>query len=198
MSDPIDTWTVKVDADTRSLEDSLKTATGAGKQFSAALTTAFAGAAVQGKGLSGVFDTLALSLSKIALKAASKPIENALSGMFANLLAGGASGGGFAFANGGVIDRGVPVPFASGGVISSPVSFPMAGGQTGLAGENGPEAIMPLTRGSDGKLGVKTDGGSGLVVHFNVTSPDADSFRRTESQIAAMLSRAVAQGQRNL
>ena len=151
MTEPIDTWTVAINADTSGLQDGLKAATSYGKQFNSALVTAFTGVAAQGKGLTSVFDTLALSLSKIALKAAG--------GLFANALAGPAGAAGLAFANGGVINRGVPVPFAAGGVISSPVSFPLAGGQTGIAGENGAEAIMPLTRGADGRLGVRADGG---------------------------------------
>ena len=69
----------------------------------------------------------------------------------------------------------------------------------GIAGEAGPEAILPLSRGSDGRLGVRAQGGgAGVNVTFNVTTPDADSFRRSEGQIAAMLSRVVGRGQRNL
>ena len=90
-------------------------------------------------------------------------------------------------------------PFASGGVISSPVAFPLGSGQTGLAGERGPEAIRPLVRGADGKLGLAGSGvGSSINVTFHVTSPDAESFSRSETQLAAMLARAVSQGQRNL
>jgi len=102
------------------------------------------------------------------------------------------------FANGGVIQNGLPVPFASGGVIASPVTFPLANGRMGLAGERGPEAIMPLARGPDGKLGVRAQGVPGISVTINVTTPDAESFRRSETQIAAMIARAVALGQRNL
>ena len=40
--------------------------------------------------------------------------------------------------------------------------------------------------------------GGAINVTFNVTTPDADSFRRSETQFAALLARAVAQGQRNL
>jgi len=60
------------------------------------------------------------------------------------------------FANGGVISGGNVVPFASGGVVNSPTNFAMSGGKTGLMGEAGPEAIMPLTR-MGGDLGVKVD-----------------------------------------
>jgi lambda family phage tail tape measure protein len=88
-------------------------------------------------------------------------------------------------------------PFAQGGVVNSPLLFPMRGG-AGLMGESGPEAIMPLARGRDGKLGLRTSGGGGVNVTVNIQTPDAQSFRKSQSQIAAMMSRAVARGQRNL
>ncbi len=87
------------------------------------------------------------------------------------------------------------MPFASGGIIPSPIAFPLAGGRIGLAGERGAEAIMPLSRGADGRLGVAVRGGGGVNVTFNVTTPDAESFRRSETQVAAMLARAVSLGQ---
>lgn len=133
------------------------------------------------------------NLSHLVLKAAMKPMEQG----FGQLLTGLVSGGS-AFANGGVIARGMPVPFASGGVIQSPISFPLAHGAMGIAGERGAEAIMPLGRTVDGRLGVVAQGGSGVSVTMNISTPDAESFRRSESQVAAMLARAVSLGQRNL
>lgn len=59
-----------------------------------------------------------------------------------------------AAANGAVLEGGRVKKYAKGGVVGGPTFFPMAGGQVGLMGEAGPEAIMPLKRGSDGKLGV--------------------------------------------
>ena len=52
-------------------------------------------------------------------------------------------GGLFANAKGNVIANGRITPFAGGGIVNSPVMFPLRGG-TGLMGEAGPEAIMPL------------------------------------------------------
>jgi hypothetical protein len=60
----------------------------------------------------------------------------------------------FGFANGGVFSGGGVIPFADGGVVTRPTLFPMAGGRTGLMGEAGEEAIIPLRRGRDGRLGV--------------------------------------------
>lgn len=195
MNDPVETWTVAIDADTTSLQQELAHATRYGRQFGAALTTAFSGITLKGKGLSETIDTLALSLSRMALNAAFKPLEQGLGQAFAGLFGGGA----FAFANGGVIQGGLPVPFAAGGVIASPISFPLGNGKTGIAGERGAEAIMPLARGSDGRLGVRAENSGGArPIVVNVTTPDAESFRRSETQVAAMLARAVQLGHRNL
>lgn len=187
-------WVVTVSADTTPLRRSLTDAEYLGRRFGTALSTAFEGIAIKGRSLGDVLKSLALSLSNIVLKAALRPLEqgigNLLSGMFS---------GAFGFAKGGVFQRSMPVPFADGGVIQSPIAFPLNGGRMGIAGERGPEAIMPLTRGADGRLGVAAHGGGGSVsVTFNVTAADAASFRNSESQIAAMLARAVSFGQRNL
>jgi phage-related minor tail protein len=194
IDEPVETWTVAVTADTSALQLELANAARYGRQFSNALVSAFEGVAVRGKGLGEVLSSLALSISRIALRAAFQPLEKGIGSLFAGLFSGGAT----AFAKGGVVQNGLPVPFASGGVIASPVAFPLRGGRTGIAGERGPEAILPLTRGPGGRLGVEAQGGGGVSVTVNVTTPDADSFRRSETQIAALLARAVAQGQRNL
>ncbi len=66
-------------------------------------------------------------------------------------------------------------------------------------GEAGPEAIMPLARGADGRLGVRGGaGGGGVSVTMNITTPDAEGFRRSQSQVAAEMSRAISRGRRNL
>ncbi len=89
--------------------------------------------------------------------------------LIGNALSAGLSGLGFkmAAANGAAFDGGNVIPFARGGVVSAPTLFPMRGG-TGLMGEAGPEAIMPLTRGADGKLGVRAAGGGAQQVHVTV------------------------------
>jgi hypothetical protein len=116
-------------------------------------------------------------------------------GMVGNLATG--LSGLLTSAQGNAFDMGNVVPFASGGIVERPSIFGMRDG-VGLMGEAGPEAILPLSRGSDGRLGVQA-GSGGNVTHvtFNVSTPDASSFRRSQGQIAAQLSRAVAAGQRN-
>lgn len=69
----------------------------------------------------------------------------------------------FPSANGNAFNNGKIIPYANGGVVGSPTMFPMSGGNTGLMGEAGPEAILPLKRGPDGKLGVESSGGSVVV-----------------------------------
>ncbi|MBL8844440.1 MAG: phage tail tape measure protein [Hyphomicrobium zavarzinii] len=193
FTSPVETWTVAVNADTSALSAELRNAASLGRQFSNALVGAFDSIAIKGRNVGDVLRTLALRLSDIVLKAALKPLEQG----FGNLVSGLMSGG-IGFAKGGVVRQGMPVPFASGGVIQSPISFPLAGGRLGIAGERGAEAIMPLSRGPDGRLGIAARGGAGTSVTFNVTAQDAESFRRSETQIAAMLARAVSLGQRNL
>ena len=86
--------------------------------------------------------------------------------------AGGYSGSYFPQAMGGAWSGGVQM-FADGGaftnsIVSKPTSFGMANGNMGIAGEAGPEAIMPLTRTSSGKLGVMAMGGGSGGTQINV------------------------------
>jgi len=86
--------------------------------------------------------------------------------------AGGYSGSYFPQAMGGAWSGGVQM-FADGGaftnsVVSKPTAFGMANGKTGVMGEAGEEAIMPLTRTSSGKLGVMAMGGGSGGTQINV------------------------------
>ena len=74
-------------------------------------------------------------------------------------------------AKGGAFAANGIVPYAKGGIVNRPTMFKFARGgtmQTGIMGEAGPEAIMPLKRGPDGKLGVQAAGGGGVAVTVNV------------------------------
>jgi chromosome segregation ATPase len=103
----------------------------------------------------------------------------------------------FGFADGGVISKGNVVPYANGGIVGSPTYFPMAGGRTGLMGEAGPEAIMPLKRGKNGKLGVQVDGGQqqSVVVNqsFNFQANGDDSVKRIIAQQAPKIAQMTQQ-----
>lgn len=186
MPDERDGLYVVIGGDIAPLRASLTEASRLSASFASNLTSAFTDATFKGRELSDVLRSLALSLSRNTLEAALAPIGKT----FGDTLAGLVTGAG--------LGSSLPVPFAKGGVISSPMTFPL-GAARGLAGEAGPEAVLPLARGRDGRLGVKADGGAAPVnVTVNVTTPDAESFRRSEGQVAAMLSRAVGRGQRNL
>jgi lambda family phage tail tape measure protein len=81
--------------------------------------------------------------------------------------------------------------YADGGVVGGPTMFPMAGGKTGLMGEAGPEAIMPLKRGANGKLGVQMEGGGGdtinVVQNFNFQANGDDSVKKIIAQAAPQI-----------
>jgi lambda family phage tail tape measure protein len=96
----------------------------------------------------------------------------------------------FGSANGNAMYGGNVIPFASGGVVGSPTTFPMSAGRTGLMGEAGPEAIMPLKRGANGKLGVQSEGGSGdVVIHqnFNFAANGDESVKKLIAQAAPQI-----------
>lgn len=192
MADDATDLQVNVTADTSSLRDELQRTSVVGRQFSRAMISAFEGIAIRGRSLGDVLRNLALSLSRMVLSAALKPLDKAISGIFGNIFAGG-----FGFAQGGVLQQGTPVPFANGGVIASPISFPLTGNRLGIAGERGPEAIMPLTRTADGRLGVATAGSGRPNITINITTPDVDGFARSQTQIAALASRALGRANRN-
>jgi phage-related minor tail protein len=96
----------------------------------------------------------------------------------------GILGGSGLFADGGAFSAGRQIQaYANGGVVGGPTYFPMSGGKTGLMGEAGPEAIMPLKRGKGGKLGVSVEGGSGsvnVVNNINVTGGSDPAAIRAE------------------
>lgn len=147
------------------------------------LSRAFRGAVLDGRDLKNLLNDIGRSFADIALKAAFKPVGN----LAANLV-----GGLFAATN--PVVQGV-TPFAKGGVIAAPSYFPMRNG-VGLAGEAGAEAVLPLARGSDGRLGVASAAQAPVTVSVTVNAQDARSFRGAEAEISAMLLRAVKRGQR--
>lgn len=185
-----DDVTVSIHADTAPFEAALKNLQDMSSRFGSELTGALKSAAVSGKSLDDVLRRIGLNLAGLALKQGLQPLRALSGSLFSNLLGGLGNVAGFS--NGGV------VPFADGGVVSAPTYFP-AGGRLGVAGEAGPEAILPLRRGADGKLGVAAGEGGGPVhVVFNVSTADAASFRKSEAQITGMLARAVSRGARTL
>ena len=118
---------------------------------------------------------------RIALqKSIIKPLTGFIDGLFS--------------ANGSAFDFGGVRKFATGGVVSGPTPFAYSGG-LGVMGEAGPEAIMPLKRLSNGRLGVEAHGGGGgsqQNVSVTVNVEGGNSKVRGDQGNAAELGRAVA------
>jgi len=88
------------------------------------------------------------------------------------------------------------VPFAKGGVVSKPTIFGFANGGVGLMAEAGyPEAIMPLKRGRDGKLGVEASGGGSNIVNVtvNADSTTVEGNMSESKQLGEAIAAAIQQ-----
>lgn len=154
------------------------------------------------KSFGEAFKKMALSISKeiIAMVIKMAVIKPIMQGLFGGMQGMFGSGG---LNLGGLFGGGSGVTaFAKGGVVDQPTFFGTQGGRMNVMGEAGSEAILPLARGPGGRLGVAMHGDGGgsptYNITFNVQSNDPASFARSETQIAAMLSRTVGRGNRNL
>lgn len=129
------------------------------KELGLTFSSAFEDAVVGGEKFSTVLKSIGQDIAKMILrKNVTEPLANAVGSInWSKLFTQNA--------NGGVYDSPSLSAF-SGGVYNSPQLFKFAAG-AGVFGEAGPEAIMPLKRGPDGKLGVSGGGGSSvnIVVH---------------------------------
>lgn len=148
---------------------------------------------VNAKNANEALNDLLLTVYKLVFnEVVGKPIAAAISsglfGIFGGLFTAGVGAKGLAYDSGGV------VPMAAGGIVRSPTRVPMAKGSA-LMGEQGAEAVFPLTKMSDGRLGLSADvgnRGNPTVVNINITAKDVDSFRRSQPQIAAAMQRAAS------
>lgn len=144
------------------------------------------------KNLSEAFTDLANSIiNDLARMAAQTFSSNLYSGLFGGASSGGllggfldSIGGIFGFANGGVMAPGSLSAY-SNGVYSSPTYFSMTGAQRfakgGVFGEAGPEAIMPLTTMSNGRLGVAATGVGGGDVQINIINSTGEKVSTRQS-----------------
>ncbi len=154
---------------------------GFGKQSTDAFVDFVSGAKVS-------FEDLAMSILKDLAKMAlymtvTKPLFSWLGGFMPGVTPS---------ADGNIFTGGNIKAFANGGIVGGPTLFPMANG-TGLMGEAGPEAIMPLQRTPSGKLGVIAQGGGGTNnVTVNVNVDSGQSSTQSDSQQANMLGGYVA------
>lgn len=157
------------------------------ERVSRTITRAFAGAIVSGKSFEAILKSLAESFARMALTAGLKPLQQGFAGLPSSVF-GSFGGAGPSIA-----------PFAEGGIVSRPVFFGSGGG-LGLMGERGAEAIVPLARGPDGRLGLAANEGrrQPFNITVNISTPDAASFKRSQVQVASAMARAVARGQRGM
>jgi phage-related minor tail protein len=188
MPSIIDRLVVEVGADTSGFTAALEEMSRGTERFGSSIAKAFEDIAIRGRSFGEAFNSLALSVSRQALRSSLAPLQNELSGVV----------GALAPQLFGLVKGALPlVKFARGGVLDHPALAALSGPRLGLMGEAGPEAVLPLARGPDGRLGVRAGGAAAPVaVTFNVTAGDAESFRRSEAQITAMLARAVERGRR--
>ena len=103
------------------------------------------------------------------------PIGSAVGNFFGNTL-------GNLFANGASFRHGRVVPFATGGVVGSPTTFPMSGNRTGLMGERGAEAIMPLKRTPSGQLGVQAQVQQPNINIYNQSGANIETVQRPDGE----------------
>ena len=101
---------------------------------------------------------------------------------------GGAIGG-FFNANGNAFSHGRVLPFAQGGVVSSPTMFPMSGNRTGIMGEKGAEAIMPLKRAANGQLGVQAQTAPATVNIYNQSDSRIETVQRPDGDTDVFIRR---------
>lgn len=155
------------------------------------------------------FRSLTVSiLQDMARIAAQSAFTNALSGVM-NIFGGGSpspapfglapTGKAFALAanaNGNVFSQNKIVPYAMGGVVKKPTLFQFAdggAGRLGIMGEAGAEAILPLKRGADGKLGVQAQGGGigSIVVNVDAKGTTTEGNGPNANMLGKLIGNAV-------
>ena len=120
-------------------------------------------------------------MARIAIQQTiTKPFTNFISGIFGS-------------ANGNAFVDGKVQKYAYGGVVNKPTIFPMANG-LGLMGEAGyPEAILPLKRGSNGKLGVQSTGSSigNIVVNVDASGSSVEGDQQQGKELGRIIATAI-------
>ena len=160
------------------------------------LGDAFADFFVEGKmGFADLARSAVKELQKIIVKAAfMKYIANPVLGALGLSADGNVVDKGefVASAKGNVFARNKIVPYKMGGIVNSPHIFPMKNG-AGILGEAGPEGILPLKRGRDGKLGVISQGGGigNIVVNVDATGSSVQGNNKDANQFGQEIASAV-------
>jgi len=124
-------------------------------------------------------NSIIADLARIAIQQAiTKPFTSFFTGLFS--------------ANGNAFVDGKVQKYAYGGVVNKPTLFPMANGM-GLMGEAGAEAILPLRRGSNGKLGVQSTGNSigNIIVNVDASGSAVEGDESRGKELGLAISAAV-------
>jgi tape measure domain-containing protein len=160
------------------------------EELSSTLVNGFYDAAKAGESFKDTLRGIGADLIEIIAKAAFlDPLQKSLSSSISGSL------GGFDF---GSITAGLSggFAFAKGGVLNSPAQF-TSGGMKGIAGEAGPEAILPLRRGANGSLGVVAQGGGGggsniyITIEGDATDSTVAKMERVARQVFAQQSPGI-------
>ena len=188
-----------------------------GQAFSTSFANVINGSQTTREALADFFQNVANYFLDMAGQIIAKMIQMAILNAVVGLLPGAPSGvgggangalavgqdvpiaqmpAGMQFAKGGVFGSGVQ-RYAMGGIVDKPTMFAYANGGTGrfgLMGEAGPEAIMPLKRGPDGKLGVSSSGSIGnIIVNVDATGTDSKAEDTDAKQLGQAIGIAVQQ-----
>lgn len=162
----------QLDTEIAQVQASQQTFANAAKEgATTALTNFFTDLASGAKSFKDAFKDMVLSfvqgLARMAAEALAKQAILQIAKSFGGFADGGAFGAsGRMFAKGAAFALPGIMAFANGGaftnsIVDSPTLFAFGqGGQFGVMGEAGPEAVMPLTRGPGGRLGVEASGGA--------------------------------------
>ncbi len=192
-----------------------------GESFANAFTQIVSGATSAREGLAEMMRSIAKSFLQMAQQIISQQLAMIIYGTimralgistspfgrngapnFSNIFGGGKAGfNAEAFtsmprlnANGNVYAQNGIQPFAMGGIVNKPTLFKYADGGTGrfgLMGEAGPEAIMPLKRGRDGKLGVAGGGSTNVTVNVDAQGTQAQGDNNRGQQLGRAVAAAV-------
>lgn len=158
--------------------EQLRTAADLAQDFGRTFVTDILNGKSATEALGNALKNVAARLIQMAMDQAIRSLFGNLLGAFGGSLFGGGGSGAVispftGYANGGAFLGGNVIPFARGGAFSNsildrPTFFPMANGATGVAGEAGPEGVLPLKRNRKGQLGVIAQGGGSAVTSIRL------------------------------